>query len=109
MSMTEPPGRGEFDLLRQIVATIQIRVDAIDVGGTKGVAVVQAQLTDLAKDVVRLEADLDKRFDEHVRVHVQDQRDRVSGRRWMLGTVVAALTVLVAILGLTLNLAAHMN
>ena len=92
--MTEAPTRGEFDLLKQIITTAQMG---------PSVAVVQSQLTDLAKDVVRLEAEMDKRFDEHVRVHVQDQRDRLNGRRWMIGTVITVLVLLVAILSLVAN------
>lgn len=95
--------RGEFDLLKQMVAQAQNRIDTIDSSGTKGVAVVQSQLTDLAKDMVRLETEMDKRFDEHLRVHVADQRDRVTGRRWLAGTVIAALVLLVAILGLIIQ------
>lgn len=96
--------RGEFELLRQMVASNQARLEGIDQSGTKGVAVVTAQLTDLAKDVVRLEAEMDKRFNQHEQIHEQDQRDRVAGRRWQIGTVIAALVLLVAILGLVINM-----
>lgn len=95
--------RGEFELLRQIVTANQARLEGIDSSGTKGVAVVQAQLTDLVKDVARLEAEVDKRLDEHLRVHVQDQRDRAAGRRWLAGTVIAVLVLLVAILSLVIS------
>lgn len=95
--------RGEFDLLKQIVASNQARLEGMDQAGTKGVLVVQTQLTDLAKDVVRLESEMDKRFDEHLRTHAEDQQARVAGRRWLTGTVIAVLVLLLGIIGLIIN------
>lgn len=105
--MTEQPTRGEFELLKQIVTANQTRLDSIDNIGTRGVGVVQAQLVEVVKDLADLKADVNKRFDDHQRVHEQDLRDRVSGRRWLTGTLIAAIVMLVAILGLAINIASN--
>ena len=103
--MTETPvTRGEFDLLAQIVSTNQARLDQ---GG--GVGVVQAQLVGVIKDLAELKAEVDKRFDAHQLVHDRDQADRVNGRRWMIGTLIAALVLLVAVLGLVAQIAARVR
>jgi BMFP domain-containing protein YqiC len=90
--------RGEFDLLKQIVASNQARLEGIDTGGTKGVAVVQSQLVDVVKDLAELKGEVDKRFDAHMRDHTQETRDRAAARRWAVGSFIAALAVIVTLL-----------
>lgn len=87
--------RGEFEMLRQLAADNARRLEAIDVSGTRGVGVVQVQLTDLAKDL----ASLASRMDHHDKEHMQDQRDRAAGRRWMAGTVIGFLAAIEVPLG----------
>ena len=86
--------RGEFQLLKDIVDRTQLRLDVIDDHGTRGIGVLQTQIIDLVKDVT----DLNTRFDTHATVHQKEQDDRVKGRRWMAGAVIAALGSLAAIL-----------
>lgn len=99
--------RGEFDLLKQIVSENQRRIETIDGQGTKGVAVVQAQLLDLTKDVTRLEVEVNKRFDAHDLVHKQESKDRISGRRWIIGMGIAGMSSLAAILAVVLQILVH--
>ena len=101
--------RGEFDLLRTMVTQTQARVEGLDAVGTKGVAVVQAQLVDLAKDVVRLEADMGKRFDAHDRVHKDEAQARVSSRRWVIGITIAGFTALGGILSVVIEILIHLH
>lgn len=97
--------RGEFDLLKQIVTANQSRLEGIDQGGTKGVAVVQAQLLEVVKDLTELKADVNARFDAHLREHAQESADRTATRRWMIGTFLAALAIIVTLLlNITLRL-----
>ncbi len=101
--------RGEFALLTQIVNQTQVRVENLDSSGTKGVAVVTAQLVDVIKDLTELKIDVTKRFDEHDIVHKQEMRDRVSGHRWMIGISVAGLSSLAAILTVVVEILMHIN
>lgn len=96
----EPVSRGEFDLLRQIVTANQARLDLIDLNGTKGVAVVQAQLVEVVRDITELKAEVNARFDAHQRVHDRDQAAQTGARRYALTTTVAVLALLVTILAL---------
>ena len=98
--------RGEFDLLKQIVASNQARLEGIDQAGTRGVGVVQAQLVEVVKDLADLKAEVNSRFDAHARVHDQDTRDRVNSRRWAIGTFLAALAIVVTLL---LNITLHLR
>ena len=107
--MPDEVTRGEFDLLKQMVTENQRRVESIDASGTKGVAVVQAQLTDLTKDVTRSEIEMNKRFDAHDLVHKQDARDRVSAKRWMVGTIIAFMMLLVAMLTILIQVLQHVH
>ena len=93
--MSEPITRPEFEMLRQLVSDNIKRLEAIDQSGTRGVGVVQVQLTDLAKDV----AGLVTRLDAHDGDHVREARERVAGRRWMIATVVAFLAAIEVPLG----------
>jgi hypothetical protein len=90
--------RGEFDLLKSMVESNRARLEGIDQSGTKGVAVVQTQLNEVVRDLVELKAEVDKRFDAHIRQHAQEARDRVTGRRWLIGTSLAALAIVVTLL-----------
>lgn len=72
----------------------------LDDHGSRGVGVIQAQLTDLVKDLTELKVNVDTRFDAHQRVHDQDRRERISGRRWFIGTAIAGLTGFAAVIGL---------
>lgn len=98
--------RGEFELLKQIVTSNQSRLEGMDQSGTKGVAVVQAQLHEVVRDLVELKAEVDKRFDAHQRQHSQEAADRVNGRRWAIGSFLAALAILVTLL---LNITIHLH
>jgi molybdenum-dependent DNA-binding transcriptional regulator ModE len=95
--------RGEFDLLKTIVASNQARLEGIDSGGTKGVAVVQSQLVDLVKDMAELKAEVDKRFDAHKAEHQLEARDRAAGRRYAVTTALVVIGLLVSILALVLR------
>ena len=77
----------ELDQLRQEL----IRIDD---HGTRGVAVVQTQLTDVIKDVLELKSEINKRFEEHQRQHERDETTRSSNRRWTLGFGVAVLAAI---------------
>lgn len=97
MTLTdEPATRREVDLLRD-------EVHRLDDHGTRGVAAMQIQVTDLIKDVLDLRSDMNSRFTEHQRQHVESEATRRAGRRWLIGTVIATLVLLVAILGLLLQ------
>lgn len=76
--------RRELDQLRQEL----IRMDD---HGTRGVSVVQAQLTDVIKDVLELKGEVNARFAEHQRHHERDEDSRAGNRRWALGFGVAIL------------------
>lgn len=73
--------RGEFAMLVQQVTANAARLDAIDTGGTRGIGILQQQITDLAKDVHGVEL----RLEQHDRQHDEEKRERLSGRRWLMG------------------------
>jgi hypothetical protein len=78
--VSEPVSRFEYlELLK--------RVDAMDMAGTRGVAVLGVQLQEVAKDVAKLEGQMES----HRREHVSDEASRVSARRWIIATIIAAV------------------
>lgn len=114
-------------MLRQMVAASSSRLDSIDTSGTRGVGVVQAQLTDVVKDLADLKsevntrfhevglrfdamtADVDGQFTDHRRVHEQERRDRVSARRWIIGTGLAGVASMSAVIGLLVEILRHVH
>lgn len=78
--MNEPVTRAEFGMLERRVEDIFRRLEAIDQGGTRGVAVLQLQITDLSKD-----------FAAHEEQHKIAEARRLSGRRWAIALTVAAI------------------
>lgn len=77
--------RGEFDLLKDIVTGNQARMDSIDAHGSRGVAVLQEQVTELIKDMVQLKAGMEGWQAAHEVEHQAEKRERMTGRRWLIG------------------------
>ena len=106
--MTEPTGR-EFDMLRAQVDAQRSRLNDIDDHGTKGVAGLHVQMTELVKDVLELKADMSVRFTSHDRVHEVDAASRVSARRWLVGTGIAAMLSLATVVGLLFDIITRLH
>ena len=97
--------RPEFEMLRSSVTANAHRLDAIDHGGTRGVAVVQIQLSDLAKDVARL----DSRMDKHEKEHLQEEAERKNSRRWLWTTAIGAVAAIGGLYALVLDVLSHVH
>jgi hypothetical protein len=97
--------REEFGMLRDQVNANAGRLDSIDTTGTRGVAVLASQVTDVIKDVSELRNELGK----HEEKHVAEERARVAGRRWALGFAVAGLASMATVIGLLLDIAATVH
>lgn len=83
--------RDEFAMLREAVQTNAVRLDSID-RGTGGVGALAVQLAEVVKDLAALKLDLDSFRKDHAWQHDQETRSRISARRWLIATVIAALT-----------------
>jgi hypothetical protein len=101
--MTEdaPTGR-EFEALVS-------RIDAIDGSGTRGtisaVSVMTAQLAETIKDLAEMKGQLTAHEKHHEIERERQARDRTSARRWLIGTLLTVVTLLVAILAIVAPLA----
>lgn len=104
--MTMPPepaaSRREVDLLRE-------DLHRIDAHGSRGVGVLQNQLTELVKDLTEMKADLSTRFEAHQRVHDQDHADRISGRRWLITTGIAGLAAMGTVIAMLADVLSHLH
>ena len=81
------------DLERRI-GNLELRVNWLDEHGTRGVGALQIQVTQLVRDVTKVEerldrqdAELDRRFDDA-------ERKRAASRRWAWGWAIAAVIAL---------------
>ena len=94
--MPDEVTRGEFDMLKSMVTDNNRRIDTIDSTGTRGVGVIQTQLTDLAKDV----ATVTSRLELHEKDHIQEAQDRIKQRRsavrYYVTTLIAFLVLVEA-------------
>lgn len=85
------------------------RIDDLDQHGTRGtvaaVGVVQTQLAEVIKDMGRLEGQTAEWQKAHTKQHEQDLADRAANRKWVIGTVIAILALLVTILAVIVPLA----
>jgi Flp pilus assembly protein TadB len=97
--MDEPTAtRREVDQLRQ-------RVDTIDTLGTRGtvaaVTTMAAQLAEAIRDIGELRGELRS----HDARHDRESRERTSGRRWLIGTLIALAALIVTVLAIVIPLA----
>ena len=101
--------RGEFAMLKSEVERNERRLESIDDHGTRGVATVQIQLTEVVKNLGELKADVNARFDAHFRLHEKDEKDRISRRRFTVAAVIAILGSLATILALLVEIFLHVH
>lgn len=57
-------------------------------------AVLSVQMSEVIKDVADLKGELDKFRVAHNTQHDTERRDRIITRRWIIATLVAAITVI---------------
>lgn len=87
--MSRWAGAGEFAMLSERVNDNARRLETIDQGGTRGVAVLAAQISEVIKDV----ADLRQELRDHDRQHAEEKRARTITRRWVITAVIAVLAL----------------
>ena len=85
------------------------RVDQMDAQGTRGVGVIQLQVAELVKDVTELRAETQAWQRSHISQHQREEQARVTGRRWVIGTVIAAMAVMVAMLALLVSISGRIR
>jgi hypothetical protein len=86
------------------------QVEMIDAQGTRGVAlIVSTQVGALSASVSAMRAETRDWQKDHTLDHEREKRDRVTGRRWLVGTGIAAIAALVAMLGLLLDIAGQVH
>lgn len=109
MSGTESERSGWFEPERAAsqrdLEILRQRIDYIDANGTRGVGIVSSQVQFLTAGLAELKTSTALWQGHHERQHTEDIRTAVSGRRWLIGTGIAALVMLVAMLTLMLQLA----
>lgn len=98
--------RAEFSMLRGMVTDLSARLDTIDQSGTRGVGALGVQIAEVIKDVATVSTDLARWRQEHELQHDREQAARVTGRRWLVATVIAAV---VAVESPVLYLVAHVH
>jgi hypothetical protein len=75
----------------------------------RGVVTLQAQVRELAHDMAELKGETRTWQAAHDTQHQSEARERISGRRWMITTSIAALVGLVAVLGLLIDIASKLH
>lgn len=88
--MSDPVTREEFAMLASRVTENARRIDMIDSGGTRGVAVLAVQVQEVAKDVAAVAKDMEA----HDQRHEKEQQQRASNRKWMVGAVIAGIAAI---------------
>lgn len=76
---------------RNRMAELSRRIDRIDEHGTRGIAPLAVQLTEVVKDVAELKTEMRGWFRDHEDTHRAEERSRLSARRWTIGIIVAAV------------------
>lgn len=75
----------------------------------RGVITLQAQVRELATDLAELKGKTDAWQEGHDRRHGQDERDRITARRWLIGTGIAGVAAMATAIGLLVDIAAHIH
>lgn len=81
----------------------------MDTQGTRGVSVLAVQVQQLISATADQRAETRAWQVRHEEDHEREQAERVSGRRWLTGTCIAGLALLVAMLALLVDMAAKLR
>jgi hypothetical protein len=96
--MEDYVSRREVDLLRNEITDVRQSVEGLK-SGNAAVAVLGTQIATITRDLSELKMDMIARFTQHEKIHADDEKARSSGRRWLIGTTIAALGVIVGLYG----------
>jgi small-conductance mechanosensitive channel len=96
--MEDYVSRREVDQLRGELTEIRQSVDTLK-SGNAAIAVLSTQISTITRDLSELKSDMTTKFARHEEVHEADEKARSSGRRWLIGTTIAALGVIVGLYG----------
>lgn len=69
----------------------------------RGVTILQQQVRELSTDLAELKGETRAWQQGHNQTHESEQRDRVAGRRWLVGIGVAGLASAAAVIGLLVD------
>lgn len=98
--MDEPfATRRELDQVREEVRAM--RAD------TTTIAVLGQQITQLTQNLLDFKTSVNTRFDAHDKLHATAELERTSSRRWLIGTCIAALTIMAGLYGWVALLLPH--
>lgn len=119
--------RRELDQLHQADRDLRQVLTDLDSHGSRGVQVLQGQVTDLVRDVTSVQASVtamqqlvdtrlsamkqtvDGQLSEHLKQHKQDADERRSNRRWIAATAIAGISGLATIIGILINILGHIH
>lgn len=96
--MEDYVSRREVDQLRGELTEIRQSVDSLKSGNTS-IAILGTQISTITRDLSELKSDMMTKFSSHERIHEEDEKARSSGRRWLIGTTIAALGVIAGLYG----------
>lgn len=96
--MEDYVSRREVDQLRDEITGIRQSVDTLKSGNTS-IAVLGTQISTITRDLSELKSDMMAKFISHEKIHEDDEKARSSGRRWLIGTTIAALGVIMGLYG----------
>jgi hypothetical protein len=105
--------RRELDIMKAAAdvehAEIRTRLDALDQHGSRGVLALQGQVTSLVAAVAELKTEFRVYAEHHDQDHRREARDRVTGRRWLIGTGIAGVGTMGGLIALVAQLAARVH
>jgi hypothetical protein len=98
-----PPGRNAD------IEWLWRRVDYIDANGTRGIGPIHAQLANVIGDLAELKTATNLWQERHLDEHKAAASNAVNGRRWVIGTCIAALGLLAVMLTLLFQIAGRIR
>jgi len=82
-------------------AELSRRLAELDAQGSRGVVELRVQMSDalsqmadMRRQVKAARKEMRKEFRAHLQVHEADERRRVAARRWLVGSVIAAIAAI---------------
>lgn len=84
-------------------------MENMDSQGTRGVGILATQVQGLIADAAAERAESKAWRDAHESQHAQHERDRVIGRRWLIGTCIALVGLLTAVLTFSADILARLH
>ncbi len=104
LSLVKAAIDAEISENRTRLSTLEARIEFIDGHGSRGIGALTTRMDNVVNDLAEVRVTLSDFIKTHGNEHRKDLDDRQSGRHWLIGTAIAGIVSMTAVITLLLTI-----